>query len=55
MYAAMAENLIDYTFNVASYEMNEVMHRLTLCTIVFLPLTLLTGYFVSLLLFFAET
>ncbi|KAF8273845.1 hypothetical protein EI94DRAFT_1563103 [Lactarius quietus] len=45
MYTAMAENLINYTFNMASYEMNEVMRRLTLCTIVFLPLTLLTGYF----------
>ncbi|KAH8991944.1 hypothetical protein EDB92DRAFT_1934872 [Lactarius akahatsu] len=45
MYAAMAENLINYTFNMASYEMNVVMRRLTLCTIVFLPLTLLTGYF----------
>ncbi|KAN0135635.1 hypothetical protein V8E53_006526 [Lactarius tabidus] len=45
MYSAMAENLINYTFNMASYEMNEVMRRLTLCTIVFLPLTLLTGYF----------
>ncbi|KAH9082257.1 hypothetical protein EDB83DRAFT_2503350 [Lactarius deliciosus] len=33
MYAAMAENLINYTFNMASYEMNVVMRRLTLCTI----------------------
>ncbi|TFY82441.1 hypothetical protein EWM64_g1576 [Hericium alpestre] len=45
MYAAMSENLINYTFNMASYEMNEVMRRLTLATIIFLPLTLLTGYF----------
>ncbi|KAI0321257.1 hypothetical protein OF83DRAFT_1168596 [Amylostereum chailletii] len=45
MYADMAENLINYTFNMASYEMNEVMRQLTLATIIFLPLTLLTGYF----------
>ncbi|KAJ8475432.1 hypothetical protein ONZ45_g15609 [Pleurotus djamor] len=45
MFAGIAENLIDYTFNMASYEMNEVMRRLTLATIIFLPLTLLTGYF----------
>ncbi|TFY79352.1 hypothetical protein EWM64_g4661 [Hericium alpestre] len=45
MYAAMSENLINYTFNMASYEMNEGMRRLTLATIIFLPLTLLTGYF----------
>ncbi|KAH9996495.1 cora-like Mg2+ transporter protein-domain-containing protein [Russula vinacea] len=45
MYSAMAENLVNYSFNMASYETNEVMRRLTLCTILFLPLTLLTGYF----------
>ncbi|EGN93721.1 hypothetical protein SERLA73DRAFT_63839 [Serpula lacrymans var. lacrymans S7.3] len=45
MFAGIAENLIDYTFNMASYEMNEVMRRLTMATIIFLPLTLLTGYF----------
>ncbi|KAL0952003.1 hypothetical protein HGRIS_008654 [Hohenbuehelia grisea] len=45
MFAGISENLIDYTFNMASYEMNEVMRRLTLATIIFLPLTLLTGYF----------
>ncbi|PIL31186.1 transporter [Ganoderma sinense ZZ0214-1] len=45
MIAGITENLINYTFNMASYEMNEVMRRLTLATIIFLPLTLLTGYF----------
>ncbi|KAF9459651.1 hypothetical protein BDZ94DRAFT_1291491 [Collybia nuda] len=45
MFAAIAENLINYAFNMASYEMNQVMRRLTLATIIFLPLTLLTGYF----------
>ncbi|KAF8640775.1 hypothetical protein AX17_000425 [Amanita inopinata Kibby_2008] len=45
MYAGISENLINYTFNLASHEMNEVMRRLTLATIIFLPLTLLTGYF----------
>ncbi|KAI0937315.1 hypothetical protein AcW1_001327 [Taiwanofungus camphoratus] len=45
MFAGVSENLINYTFNMASYQMNEVMRRLTLATIIFLPLTLLTGYF----------
>ncbi|CAA7264908.1 unnamed protein product [Cyclocybe aegerita] len=45
MFAGIAENLIDYAFNVAAYEANEVMRRLTLVTIIFLPLGVLTGYF----------
>jgi len=45
MFAGTSENLINYAFNTASYEMNQVMRRLTLATIIFLPLTLLTGYF----------
>ncbi|KAG0694044.1 hypothetical protein DFH29DRAFT_1006684 [Suillus ampliporus] len=45
MFAGITENLINYTFNIKSYEMNVVMRRLTLATIIFLPLTLLTGYF----------
>jgi len=45
MFGAIAENLINFTFNTVSNDMNEVMRRLTLATIIFLPLTLLTGYF----------
>ncbi|KAG6811459.1 hypothetical protein H0H92_007282 [Tricholoma furcatifolium] len=45
MFAGIAENLISYTFNLASYEMNQVMRRLTLITIICLPLSLFTGYF----------
>ncbi|KDR85830.1 hypothetical protein GALMADRAFT_51400 [Galerina marginata CBS 339.88] len=45
MFAGISENLINYSFNVASYEMNDVMRRLTIATIICLPLTLLTGYF----------
>ncbi|KAJ7064701.1 magnesium transporter [Mycena amicta] len=42
--AGIGQNLVDYTFNLTSYEMNEVMRRLTLASIIFLPLTLLAGY-----------
>ncbi|KAK0199107.1 magnesium transporter [Armillaria mellea] len=45
MFASITQNLIDYTFNMTSYEMNEIMRRLTIATIICLPLTLLTGYF----------
>ncbi|KAF7316448.1 CorA-like protein [Mycena indigotica] len=44
MIAGIGENLVTYTFNLTSYEMNEVMRRLTLASIIFLPLTLLAGY-----------
>ncbi|TFK67660.1 hypothetical protein BDN72DRAFT_842745 [Pluteus cervinus] len=40
-----AEGLIDYTFNAISYQMTEVMRRLTIINVIFLPLTLLTYYF----------
>ncbi|KAJ7193572.1 magnesium transporter [Mycena pura] len=43
--AGVGQNLVDYTFNMTSYETNEVMRRLMLVTVIFLPLTLLTGYF----------
>jgi len=45
MFASISENLINFTFNMISNDMNDVMRRLTLATIIFLPLTLLTGYF----------
>jgi len=45
IFSAIAENLINFTFNMVSNDMNEVMRRLTLATIIFLPLTFLTGYF----------
>ncbi|KAJ7923388.1 magnesium transporter [Mycena leptocephala] len=45
MIAGVGQNLVDYTFNMTSYEMNEIMRRLMLVTVIFLPLTLLTGYF----------
>ncbi|KAJ7174183.1 magnesium transporter [Mycena crocata] len=43
--AGIGQNLVDYTFNLTSYEMNEVMRRLMIVTVIFLPLTLLCGYF----------
>ncbi|KAJ7264061.1 hypothetical protein B0H12DRAFT_1102743 [Mycena haematopus] len=43
--ASIGQNLVDYTFNMTSYQMNEVMRRLMLVTVIFLPLTVLTGYF----------
>ncbi|KIJ53484.1 hypothetical protein M422DRAFT_25356 [Sphaerobolus stellatus SS14] len=44
-FANVAENLINYTFNMASYNMNETMRLFTIVTIIFLPLTFLSGYF----------
>jgi Mg2+ and Co2+ transporter CorA len=64
MFAATAENLVNFIFNVRhsffsslpcaneindqtnSNSMNESMARFTFVTIVCLPMTLLTGYFV---------
>ncbi|GAW03527.1 magnesium -like protein [Lentinula edodes] len=40
----LGENLIGYSFNLTSHEMNVIMKRLTLITVICLPLTFLTGY-----------
>ncbi|EPT02958.1 hypothetical protein FOMPIDRAFT_126692 [Fomitopsis schrenkii] len=45
MFAGVSDNLINYTCNMVSYEMNEGMRQLTLITVIFLPLTFLSGYF----------
>ncbi|KAG8743373.1 hypothetical protein FRC10_012177 [Ceratobasidium sp. 414] len=45
MFTSVAENLINYTFNIVSYETNQVMRGLTIATVIFFPLTFLTGYF----------
>lgn len=45
LFTTQAENLISYTFNLSGYMTNETMRRLTLITMICLPLTLLTGYF----------
>jgi len=45
MFQTITENLIGYSFNILSYDLNETMRRLTLATIIFFPLTFLTSYF----------
>ncbi|KAH9941962.1 hypothetical protein B0H21DRAFT_824296 [Amylocystis lapponica] len=45
MFSEVSENLINYTFNMVSYQMNDAMRKLTLITIIVLPLTFLSGYF----------
>jgi len=45
MYNAMTENLIRFSFDMSTYSLNDAMRQLTVVTVIFLPLTLLTGYF----------
>jgi len=45
MFSSISENLINFTFNIVSYETNQAMKRLTIATIIFFPATFLTGYF----------
>uniref|UniRef100_D8PQB5 Uncharacterized protein n=1 Tax=Schizophyllum commune (strain H4-8 / FGSC 9210) TaxID=578458 RepID=D8PQB5_SCHCM len=45
MFDGTTENLINFAFNSASYDMNNSMRRLNVAATIFLPLTLLTGYF----------
>ncbi|KAG8947735.1 hypothetical protein FRC04_010509 [Tulasnella sp. 424] len=45
MFESITENLIAYTFNIVSYDMNTTMRTLTIATVIFFPLTFLTGYF----------
>ncbi|KAG8841283.1 hypothetical protein FRC20_005118 [Serendipita sp. 405] len=46
-FSTMTDNLIDFVFNMNSHTTNDQMKRMTLFMIVFLPITALTGYFVS--------
>ncbi|KAG8992422.1 hypothetical protein FRB94_011612 [Tulasnella sp. JGI-2019a] len=45
MFGTVTENLIAYTFNQVSYDMNTTVRTLTIMTVIFFPLTFLTGYF----------
>ncbi|KAJ7045078.1 hypothetical protein C8F04DRAFT_1067632 [Mycena alexandri] len=45
MIAGIGESLTDYSFNMASYSMNDTMRVLTMITIICLPLTFVSGYF----------
>ncbi|CAK5269268.1 unnamed protein product [Mycena citricolor] len=43
--AGRGQNLVDYTFSMTSYDMNQVMRQLMIVSIVFMPFTFLCGYF----------
>nr|GAT44541.1 predicted protein [Mycena chlorophos] len=43
--AGIGDSLTDYTFNMASYSLNDTMRKLTIITIICLPLTFVAGYF----------
>ncbi|KAG0140874.1 hypothetical protein CROQUDRAFT_664583 [Cronartium quercuum f. sp. fusiforme G11] len=45
LFSGWASNLVDFTFNAMSFSTNESMKHLSIVTIIFLPLTFLTGYF----------
>ncbi|KAH8920694.1 hypothetical protein BT69DRAFT_1352196 [Atractiella rhizophila] len=45
LFTALASNLVDFTFNMISYNSNTSMMTLTVVTVVFLPLTFWAGYF----------
>ncbi|KAA1092445.1 hypothetical protein PGT21_002998 [Puccinia graminis f. sp. tritici] len=45
LFSGLASNLVDFTFNTMSFSTNESMRQLSIVTIIFLPLTFLTGYF----------
>ncbi|KAG8991832.1 hypothetical protein FRB93_002567 [Tulasnella sp. JGI-2019a] len=45
MFGTITENLIGYTFNVVSYDMNTTVNTLTVLSVIFFPLSFLTGYF----------
>ncbi|KAF7337761.1 hypothetical protein MSAN_02249900 [Mycena sanguinolenta] len=45
MVAGIGDSLTDYSFNMASYSMNDTMRLLTMITIICLPMTFVSGYF----------